>query len=167
MDELYILRHGIAVEHGTPGIPDDDRPLTAKGEKRMREIAAGLVELGLGVDRIVTSPLPRARRTAEIVAEALGLEDRLENDSILQAGGAAGPVVDWLRDRHDDRLMIVGHNPMLDELLSLLALGDTHAPPFSLKKGAVAALRRWTEKPDRFELVWLAPPRLLRRKDDD
>ena len=167
MVELTILRHGIAVEHGTPGIPDDDRPLTPKGEKRMREIAAGLVAIGLGVDRIVTSPLPRARRTAEIVAEALGLEDRLENDSVLRSGGPAGAVVDWLRDRPEDRLMIVGHNPMLDELLGLLVVGDPHGLPFSLKKGAVAALRRWEEKPDRYEITWLAPPRLLRRKDDD
>jgi phosphohistidine phosphatase len=167
MVELTILRHGIAVEHGTPGIPDDDRPLTPKGEKRMREIAAGLVAIGVEVDRIVTSPLPRARRTAEIVAETLGLEDRLVDDSILRAGGAAGEVVDWLRDRPEDRLMIVGHNPMLDELLSLLVLGDLHALPFSLKKGAVAALRRWDEEPDRFEIAWLATPRLLRRKDDE
>lgn len=167
MVELTILRHGIAVEHGTPGIPDDDRPLTPKGEKRLGEIAAGLVAIGVDLDRIVTSPLPRARRTAEIVAEALGLEDRLEDDSVLRSGGAAGEVVDWLRDRPEDRLMIVGHNPMLDELLSLLVLGDPHALPFSLKKGGVAALRRWDEKPDRYEIAWLATPRLLRRKDDD
>ncbi len=39
MNELYVVRHGIAVDPGTPGIPDDERPLTPKGEKRMREIA--------------------------------------------------------------------------------------------------------------------------------
>lgn len=167
MDELYILRHGIAVEHGTPGIPDDQRPLTAKGEKRIREIASGLVELDLGLDRIVTSPLPRARRTAEIVADALGLNDRLETAPVLRAGGDARSAADWLRDRRDDRLLIVGHNPMLDELLSLLVLGDPHALPFTFKKGAVAALHNGTENPERFEIAWLAPPRLLRRNDDD
>jgi phosphohistidine phosphatase len=164
MDELYILRHGIAVEHGTSGIPDDDRPLTPKGEKRMREIAVGLAEIGLKLDRIVTSPLPRARRTAEIVAESLGLEDRLENADLLRAGGDAQPVADWLHTLSDDRLMIVGHNPMLDELLSLLLLGKPDALPFSFKKGGVAALNR---PADRLELAWLAPPRLLRRKEDD
>jgi phosphohistidine phosphatase len=166
MDELTILRHGIAVEHGTPGIPDDDRQLTPKGEKRMREIAAGLAEIGLELDKIVTSPLPRARRTAEIVALALDLEDRLETADVLRAGGPAQAAADWLRNRQEARLMIVGHNPMLDELLSLLVLGDPHALPFSLKKGAVAALHRWTENPDRFDLDWLAPPRLLRRRED-
>ena len=76
MNELYILRHGIAVEPGTPGIPDDERPLTPKGEKRMRQIARGLRKLDLKLDRIVTSPLPRARATAEIVADVLDARDR-------------------------------------------------------------------------------------------
>ena len=72
MTDLYIVRHGIAVEPGTPGIPDDERPLTAKGEKRMRQIAQGLRKLDLKLDRIVTSPLPGRRTTAEIIAEVLG-----------------------------------------------------------------------------------------------
>ena len=62
MTHLYIVRHGIAVEPGTPGIPDDERLLTSKGEKRIRQIARGLVRLDLKLDRIVTSPLPRAAR---------------------------------------------------------------------------------------------------------
>ncbi len=45
MTDLYIVRHGIAVEPGTPGMPDDERPLTAKGEKRMRQIAAACASL--------------------------------------------------------------------------------------------------------------------------
>ena len=64
MTELFILRHGIAVPHGTPGIADDERPLTSKGEHRMRQVGRGLAALRLDVERIVTSPLPRARRTA-------------------------------------------------------------------------------------------------------
>ena len=97
MNELYILRHGIAVEPGTPGIPDDERPLTPKGEKRMREIARGLRRLDLKLDRIVTSPLPRARATAEIVADALDARDLLETADILQAGTAAATIQRWLR----------------------------------------------------------------------
>ena len=61
MNDLYIVRHGIAVDPGTPGMADDERPLTSKGEKRMRQVARGLSKLELKLDRIVTSPLPRAR----------------------------------------------------------------------------------------------------------
>ena len=45
MHELYILRHGIAIPHGTPGVPEDERPLTAKGEKRIKEVGRGLAPI--------------------------------------------------------------------------------------------------------------------------
>src|SRR6267154_2788646 len=96
MMRLYLLRHGIAVAHGTPGVAETDRPLTPKGEKRVRQIAEGLERLGIEPDRILTSPLPRARRTAEIVAEVLGLEDRLEIADALRAGRSAGSIRTWV-----------------------------------------------------------------------
>ena len=72
MNQLYLLRHGLAVPHGTPGIEDDDRPLTPDGERRVRPIGRGLKRLKVKVVRIATSPLPRALKTAQIVAEAPG-----------------------------------------------------------------------------------------------
>lgn len=162
MEKLYIARHGIAVEHGTAGFADDDRPLTAKGKRGMRAVGAGLARLGVEVDRVAASPLPRARRTAEILAEALGAEDRLEIASVLTAGSSARAIAEWLAERPEPRLMIVGHNPILDELLSLLLLGDEEALPFSFKKGGVALLNRQTIHADRYELAWAATPRLLR-----
>ncbi|WP_165252308.1 phosphohistidine phosphatase SixA [Paludisphaera soli] len=166
MWELYIVRHGIAVEHGTPGIPDDERPLTAKGERRMREVARGLAALDLPVDRIVTSPLPRAKRTAEILAEGLGMAGVIEVAAVLHADSTARDVAEWLGLQPEAPLMIVGHNPTLDELLGLLLLGDPHAMPFTFKKGAVAALRRPSRDADRHALRWLATPRLLRKRED-
>jgi phosphohistidine phosphatase len=167
MHELYILRHGIAVDPGTPGIPDDERPLTPKGEKRMREIACGLRRLDLKLDRIVTSPLPRARATAEIVAEALDAKKILETSNILQAGTSAATIERWLEERKEERLMIVGHNPGLTDLIALLVLGGGGAgrrpQVCELKKGGIAALCVSVEAPDRFELTWAATPRLIRR----
>ena len=61
MTDLFILRHGIAIPHGTPGIADDERPLTSKGERRIHQVGRGLAALRLGVEKIVTSPLPRPR----------------------------------------------------------------------------------------------------------
>jgi len=166
MKELYILRHGIAVEPGTPGIPDDDRPLTPKGRRRMREIARALRRLGLPLDRIVTSPLPRASATAEIAAKALEAEDRLETADVLRAGSEARAIRDWLRGRTEDHLMIVGHNPSLTDLISLLVLGEGTGPRpqvCELKKGGIAALRPSSAAADRFEVDWIATPRLIRR----
>ena len=114
MNELYVLRHGIAVDPGSSGLPDDARQLTQKGINRMRQIAAALATLDLELDAIVTSPLIRARQTAEIVADALGLRGRLETSNVLQTGSDAATIERWLRQRAEARLMIVGHNPTLE-----------------------------------------------------
>ncbi len=163
MNELFILRHGIAVDPGAAGMTDDERPLTEKGIKRMRQIAIGLRALDLNLDRIVTSPLPRAKATAEIVALALEAQDRLETSNVLKTGSDAARLERWLRDRPEDRLMLVGHNPTLSDLVSLLVLGATMPLICDLKKGGIAALTRRPGASGLYELAWVAPPRLTRR----
>lgn len=164
MTDLYILRHGIAFPHSTPDIPDDERPLTPVGEKRMVRIARGLVALGLKLDKIVSSPLPRAWRTAEIVAEALDLSKQLEAADVLRAGVDATAIRDWLRTRTEPRLMIVGHNPAFSDLIGLMITGEP-TPLCELRKGGVAALS--ATDGSGLKLDWLARPRLLKRLGGD
>jgi phosphohistidine phosphatase len=164
MIELYVLRHGIAAPRGTPEIPDDERPLTPKGRKRMRQNARGLRRLGIDLDRIISSPLPRAWESAEIVADALGLSDRLEASDMLRADRDAASIRDWILTRTEDRLMIVGHNPALSELLGLLVTGTADFLLCELKKGGVAALS--TRAEGGMALGWVAPPKILRRLAD-
>jgi phosphohistidine phosphatase len=161
MNRLYLLRHGIAVPFGTPGIDDDDRPLTPKGEKRMRQIARGLNKLDLKLDRIVSSPVPRALRTAELVADVLELKGHLETDEALRPGNSAASIRDWLKERAEARLMIVGHDPAFSELVGLLATGEPRLSVAELKKGGVAAF--CAEPEGELKLDWLAPPKLIRR----
>lgn len=161
MEHLYVLRHGIAVPHGTPGVPEDDRPLTDEGEAELRKVAKGLKRLKLGVERVVTSPLPRARRTAEIVAGKLGGDGMLEESDLLRPGGSPRDVRDWLGTRSEGTLMVVGHNPDLTELVALLIGLPVNHIPFELKKGGVAALQASAD--GGFGLSWLATPRLLRK----
>ena len=161
MDRLYLLRHGIAVPSGTPGYVDDQRPLTPEGEEHVKEVARGLRRLGLGLDRIATSPLPRALRTAEIVAKVLKAEGLLEESDALRADRDAASIAAWIRARPESRLMVVGHDPAISELVGLLTLGASNRPLCQLRKGGVAALRA---HPDGgLRLDWLARPRLLRR----
>lgn len=160
---LYLVRHGVAVEHGTPGYADDDRPLTPEGEKKMKQVALGLLALGVEVDRIVTSPLPRAAKTAEIVAGALGASLRLEVDDVLRASTDAATIAAWLGARTERRLMIVGHNPAISDLVGLLTAGPAAGPICSMHKGGVACLRSEPGGPR--QLDWLARPRLLRGLD--
>ena len=54
MNRLIVVRHGIAVAQGTPGLEDDERPLTQKGEKRIRQIAKRLKTLQISPERIIS-----------------------------------------------------------------------------------------------------------------
>ncbi len=163
MNELFLLRHGIAADPATSGVPDEARPLTEKGIKRMRQIARGLRSLELELDAIITSPLVRARETAEIVAEVLGPSVRVETSKVLATGSGPAAIERWIGGRAEARLLLVGHNPTLSDLVSRLVLGAGSSPICDLKKGGMAALERIAGSPGLYELTWLAPPRLLRR----
>ena len=160
MNQLYILRHGIAVPHGTPGVSDDERPLTPKGRKRIRQIGRGLRCLRIEVEKIISSPLPRAWETAQIVADVLGMSDRLEASEMLRDDRGAESIRDWVQSRDEPRLMIVGHNPALSDLPGLLVTGTSTSPLGTLKPGGIAAL---SHDGGRYTLDWLAPPRITRR----
>ena len=89
---LYILRHGIAVEHGAAGYEkDSERPLTGKGERKVWMIAEAMEAMKISFDLILSSPLVRARQTAEIVAEALKAKKRLELTDTLAPQESAEP----------------------------------------------------------------------------
>ncbi|MDR3633017.1 MAG: phosphohistidine phosphatase SixA [Isosphaeraceae bacterium] len=162
--QLYVMRHGIAVPHGTPGVAEDQRPLTPDGEKRVKEIGRGLKALGVAIDRIVSSPLPRALRTAEIVADELKAKGLLETSDVLRAGYNADAVREWLIERSEERLMIVGHNPAFSDLVALLVTGQSKLAICELRKGGVAALEG--SPGARMTLDWLARPKLLRTLED-
>jgi phosphohistidine phosphatase len=144
---------------------DDHRPLTEKGERRVAEVAQGLRRLGLKLDVILTSPLPRARRTAEIAARMLAMEDRIEDADTLRAGRSARSILAWLKGRQEERVMIVGHNPAFSELAGLFLGLDASSHAIELKKGGAAAFRKG-ENADGYSLDWLATPKLLRRLGD-
>lgn len=163
MRKLYVLRHGVAVPHGTPGIPDDDRPLTSDGEEKTRAIASALRKLDLDLEVILSSPLPRARRTAEIVADRLGMSERLVLDDHLRAGSSPRSIRDWLASRPEEVSMVVGHNPDLSELVALICGLSISPLPLELRKGGVAAIE---SRRGGFELAWLATPKLLRKLAD-
>ncbi len=162
VQELHLLRHGPAVPHGTEGIADDERPLTPKGRRRVRALADGLDRLHLELDRIVTSPLPRAAETAEIVARRLHQRELLEPADALVAGTHAEAVRDWLAARPESRLMIVGHDPWISDLVGLLLCGQPMPGLVQLRTGGLARLSLREGTTDRYRLDWLARPRLLR-----
>jgi phosphohistidine phosphatase len=164
--KLYLLRHGIAEEtgHGDP-VRDRERRLTPEGAERVHEIARGLRRLGVKPEVILTSPLVRARQTADIVAEVLGLGDRLEETEHLGVPPDSTALVrqiSKLRPR-PDAVMLVGHEPHLSEFAALLIAGTTGAA-LAFKKGGLARLEAPVLEAGRCAtLEWLLPPRVLRR----
>ncbi|HTL73079.1 MAG TPA: histidine phosphatase family protein, partial [bacterium] len=91
---LFLLRHGLAVEPGTPGFKNDAvRPLTPKGKLQLRKIAAAMRVMELEFDVIWSSPLVRARQTAEIVAKELKAKEQLELVEELSPGGDAVKLI--------------------------------------------------------------------------
>jgi phosphohistidine phosphatase len=158
---LYLVRHAIAADRG-PEYPDDaQRPLTAEGKEKMREIAAGLVTLGLELDEILTSPFVRTRQTADLLAAAWKKPPPVTGLDALAVGGRTSAVLAALASSTASRsVALVGHMPGLGALAAEL-IGSTRGLGF--KKGAVACIAvERTTAPGAGTLLWFAPPRLLR-----
>lgn len=157
--QLGLLRHAHAGDPGAWDRPDDLRPLSDKGRQQAERLGRVLAAAGFVPDAVLTSPRVRARETAEMVADRLGVPVRIDPrlgssldlatvEAILDdAGGLARPV-------------LVGHDPDFSDLLVQL----TGSPGLRMRKGAFALLdveRPLT--PGSAELRWLVPPDLLRR----
>ncbi|MGZ8496753.1 MAG: phosphohistidine phosphatase SixA [Candidatus Binatia bacterium] len=144
---LYLMRHGIAVAADDLGIiQDKERPLTGKGIKRMRRAARGLRRLEIEFDGILTSPLLRARQTADIVAAALGMESRLEEITELAPESSVQHLIFGLTRYQDrDHLLLVGHQPLLGQTLASLIDPSPGAkqPIRSKQRIAVPSRNRW------------------------
>ena len=161
---LFLLRHGIAVERGTAGYERDaDRPLTSKGERRLGQIADAMDAMGLTFDLILSSPYGRARQTAEVVADALGLKKKLEFSETLTPDGDAQALVATLNklEPQPENVLLVGHEPCLSELISTLTSGDGRVA-IDFKKGGLCKLEIETLRHGRCAtLAWLLTPRQM------
>jgi len=158
--DLLIVRHAIAVERGTGGYEDDDRPLTEEGEARFQKAARGLARILPAPDALLTSPLIRAHRTAEIAAEAWGGRP-LTVTPVLAGGAFAEMAVLLTQFRERELVALFGHEPDVSELLARI-LGTSHAGRLEFKKGGAALVRLGGRLEGGGTLLWFLPPRVLR-----
>jgi phosphohistidine phosphatase len=159
--EIYVLRHGIAVDRGTPGYKkDSDRPLTKEGEEKVHQIAQAMLAMDLKFDLILSSPYVRAAKTAQIVAEEL--DEDVEFTDHLESGGNHLELIGEINDAKPQRILLVGHEPDLSRLISLLISGGTSSA-IELKKGGLCKM---TAEKLTFgqcaTLNWLLTPKQLR-----
>jgi phosphohistidine phosphatase len=161
--ELLIIRHAIAFERDRHRWRNDGaRPLSPAGTRRSRKAAAGLRELSKAPDRLLTSPLIRARQTAQILTEVAGWPPAEEAPELLP-GRAALAVLRLLALDRSQRVALVGHQPGLGALLTACLLGNDGAISIEMKKNAVACVSfDGSARAGRAVLNWLATPRMLR-----
>ena len=161
--DLYILRHAIA-EDRAPALPDSQRHLTPDGARKMRRAAKGMKALDLKFDLILSSPYLRAKETAEIAAKVLDCEKAMHFSATLVSDGSPKELIEELRGKHGKKkhIMVVGHEPYLSTLISLLVSGHTDIA-INLKKGGLCKLSINTLHYGRCAtLEWLLTPAELR-----
>jgi phosphohistidine phosphatase len=148
--ELLLFRHGDA-KPAPPGGSDEDRELTERGRQEIQSIADALHRAGLVADLLFTSPLIRARQTAEIIQRVFGAPAK--TDHRLRPGCRLGTIQDLVGGLSDERVVIVGHEPDMSDIVGQLTGGRV-----KFKTGGFARIRIDRVEPGQGLLLWLLSP---------
>ncbi len=157
---IYLVRHAVAMEREDWDGSDEARPLTEEGTERMKEAARGLLKMGLKADRVFSSPLKRARQTADILVKELGMA-KIELIDSLAPGNAPPYVLKELDSlKADGDVMLAGHEPDMGHLAAFF-LGAGRQIPF--KKGAIMAIE-FEGRPGqgKGKFLWYMPTKIMR-----
>ncbi|HJU13761.1 MAG TPA: phosphohistidine phosphatase SixA [Candidatus Nitrosotalea sp.] len=160
--DLFVIRHGEA-GRSSPTRDESKRALTMEGEKEMRDISKGIKALGVEFDYIFTSPLLRAKQTAQIIYEVVPCKNSIQEVGDLRPEGNKLQLYNkFSRLKQDSAILIVGHEPYLSELVvETISTGQCR---IDLKKGGLARIRMTTILPKpKGELRWLLTPKHLKR----
>jgi phosphohistidine phosphatase len=158
---LLLIRHAIAAPLGEPAKRDEDRPLTELGKRRFKVVAQALPDLAPRPEAILTSPLLRARQTAEIVAKAWGGPEPVEEPALVDGDWEA--ICSALdRVGNGDGVALIGHEPWLSRVTARL-LDASSASAFDFRKGGVALIEVEQPRAGQGKLLWFIPPRVFRK----
>jgi len=165
--ELIIIRHAVAEEREEfkkKGLEDHLRPLTLKGRKKMQKVCVELREFVKELDLIVSSPLTRARQTAEIVSQ-IYFETKVVEAPELVPHSPPPAFLKWMRTqiKNQRRIAIVGHEPHLSSFASYMLAGKTESF-IDLKKSGIIALELESlthAEPGSAQLLFSIPPKFL------
>lgn len=141
--QVHVFRHGIPVSRDAENAPpDDERPLADEGETLTRRSARAAAKLGANADVVATSPLVRARQTAEIAADVLKVPpERVEVLEELRPDAAASQAVEALAAIEPrEGVLVTGHKPNLHRLTSVLLSGSPQGVDVTLGKASLASI---------------------------
>lgn len=150
--KLYFVRHGESVDLAPT---DHARELTEYGIERTQNAAKVLKRIGINPKCIYSSPRIRAKQTADIIAEELGMEVTLSES--VNFGFDVTHIRELVKDFNSgDEVMFVGHNPDMSQLVHKISGASV-----SMKKGGFARIDVISAKNLRGELVWLVSPKVF------
>jgi phosphohistidine phosphatase len=161
---LYLVRHGIAIDREDPKSPAEaERYLTEEGIKKTRGVARGVASVVEKPDLFLSSPYVRAMQTAELFAAAMKYpKQKIRKANVLLPGAEAAALFRELAKNKDaESVFCFGHASHVDEVIALV-LGSKRNGT-SLKKSGVACIELRRVAPPSGTLVWLAPPKLLKK----
>ena len=162
--QLYIVRHGIAIDREDAQCPPDpERFLTEEGIEKTRQAAKGVAEIAAVPDLMLSSPYVRALQTAEIFAKALEYpKDKIRKTDFLLPGAESLQLFRELsRDKDSSVVYVFGHAPHLDDLIATALNSKQHIT--SLKKAGAALIELKRLVPPAGELIWLSTAKILRK----
>jgi len=161
MKTLYLLRHAKSSWKDSD-LQDFDRPLNGRGEDAAPLVGRYIREQKLKVDLILSSPATRARQTAALVKESAKLAaDLLYDERIYEAEAARLLEVVTQAAESADALMLVGHNPGLEQLLMLLT-GEARQMPTAALACVALDVEKWGKvRAEAGRLEWLVRPKGL------
>jgi phosphohistidine phosphatase len=162
--QLYIVRHGIAIDREDPKAPAEaERYLTEEGIAKTKQVAKGIAALGVRADLMVSSPYLRAMQTAAIFASALDYPEHKirQSESLLPGAEPVAFLRELAREKNASSVFCFGHAPHMDGLLAATVGAPRHIT--SMKKAGVAFVEMKRISPPNGQLVWLVTPKLFRK----
>src|SRR5260370_28443163 len=157
--QLYIVRHGIAIDREDPKCPPDpERYLTEEGIEKTKQVAKGVAALGVTADLFLTSPYVRASQTAEIFAGALDFAKQKirRTDLVLPPAAPSLLFRELAKEKQASSVFLFGHAPQLDDLIATALGSKKHLT--ALKKAGVALVELKRVSAPIGVLGWLATP---------
>jgi len=161
--EIFLLRHGDANSDSKKIIDDSKRSLTDAGIKEIENVSKFFAEFDITIDHIFASPLKRAKQTAEIIAKdqkKAQLTEMIE----LKPEGVAEDVCKKIIKQSKPTILIVGHMPLLVNIISYITSQKHFTCDLSLKTGGLVKIKTITIEPHLHgQLEWLLTPKMIRK----
>jgi len=153
--KLYLMQHGRPVAKEE----NPERPLTSQGIDDVKKMAEFLEKYGVRVSRVLHSGKTRAKQTAEIIISRLNPgEEPIEQQGLSPMDDAKN-IFEQINKVDEEDMMIVGHQPHLGRLISLLIVGSESVSVVAFQQGGVVCLSRDNDR--HWSISWMLVPEMI------